>query len=124
MTKEQLRLELLAGKTLSDCFANFVFGQDCEIVKAGSFEISDEIIYIPDIDLNELRAYVDHAVQTDHAEETDEIIADILSCCYTGKDFVAEAHGDIGSAQRLFAQCDWQHPNSLAGELNDEEGAQ
>lgn len=115
MKKSELKNALLAGKTLSQCF-ELREGQECEIVKKEIFSPSDEICYVPDIDLNELREYVAHPVMTEKAEETDEIIADILNCCYTGKDFIDLCGGDAKKAEELFYFCDWQHPSSAIGE--------
>lgn len=120
MTKEKLRSKLLAFGTLGECF-DFRAGQECEIFKGDGFEASDQIIYVPDIDLNELREYVDHAVMTDSEAETDEIIDEIVSCCYTGNDFLEECGGDLRKAKRLFEYCDWQHPSSALPEIEDED---
>ena len=46
---------------------------------------------------------------------------EVLSCCYTGKDFLDEFDGDAVLAERLFWYCDWQHPSSAACEIEDEE---
>ena len=47
MTKRELKDKLLTGSVLEDLF-EFSDGQDCLIYK-GNFEVSDQIIYIPDI---------------------------------------------------------------------------
>lgn len=118
MKKSELKTKLLAGYTLTDCF-EFQAGQECEIFKAPAFNISDDILYIPDVYLNELSQYLDQSVKTDCEENTDEIIADILSCCYTGEDFLAICNGDISLAEHLFRYCDWQHPDSALPEVED-----
>lgn len=52
MNREQVKEELLKGRTLEELF-EFHPGQECDIYK-GEFSLSDEIIYIPDLDLNEI----------------------------------------------------------------------
>lgn len=121
MKKDELKTKLLAGYTLAYCF-EFQAGQECEIFKAPAFNISDEILYIPDVYLNELSQYLDQSVKTDCEEDTDGIIDDILSCCYTGEDFLAICNGDISLAEHLFCYCDWQHPDSALPEVEDDSG--
>ena len=55
MTKNELKMKLEAGAFLVDLF-DFTYGQECLIYK-GNFETSDQIIYIPDVDLNEIDKY-------------------------------------------------------------------
>ena len=100
MTKNELKMKLEAGAFLVDLF-DFTYGQECLIYK-GNFEISDQIIYIPDVDLNE--------IDTESVLE-DEEIENVLDCCYTGNDFVAECSGHEDLAMELFNFVDWQHPN-------------
>lgn len=50
MTAKELKKKLIEGYRLKDLF-HFSDGQDCIIYKS-DFEITDDIIYIPDIDLN------------------------------------------------------------------------
>ena len=88
------------GEHLENIF-QFTDGQECLIYK-GDFEVSDNIIYIPDIWLNELN--------TD-SKATEEDIEDIINNCYTGKDFMEECHDIENVAKRLFNTVDWQHPN-------------
>ena len=64
--------------------------------------VSDNIIYIPDIDLN--------GIDTESVLD-DEEIKSVLCCCYTGNDFVKECSGDENLAEDLFCFVDWQHPN-------------
>ena len=52
INKNELKARLKQGEHLEDIF-NFTDGQECLIYK-GKFEKSDNIIYIPDIYLNEL----------------------------------------------------------------------
>ena len=100
MTKNELKMKLEAGAFLVDLF-DLTYGQVCLIYK-GNVEISDQIIYIPDVDLNE--------IDTESVLE-DEEIENVLDCCYTGNDFVAECSGHEDLAMELFNFVDWQHPN-------------
>ena len=68
----------------------------------------DEIIYIPDVDLNEIP--LDEQIPEDD-------ISDIVGYCYTWQDFLDDMEGDAEQAFRLFNYVDWQHPSSAAGEL-------
>ncbi len=100
---------------MNDAF-EFRSGQDCEIFKADAFVPGDEVIYIPDTDLND--------IPLDEPIADDEAIEDVLDCCYTGNDFLAEVEGDADAAVRLFWFCDWQHPSSVVDEgvlFDDEE---
>ena len=112
MTKNELKMKLEAGAFLVDLF-DFTYGQECLIYK-GNFEISDQIIYIPDVDLNE--------IDTESVLE-DEEIENVLDCCYTGNDFVAECSGHEDLAMELFNFVDWQNPNiqDLLDGYDDEE---
>lgn len=74
---------------------------ECLIYK-GEFEVSDNIIYIPDIYLNKLNLGV---------VATGENLNDILKNCYTGNDFLKECNGYKNIAKALFDFVDWQHPN-------------
>lgn len=112
MTKNELKMKLEAGAFLVDVF-DLTYGQECVIYK-GNFEISDQIIYIPDVDLNE--------IDTESVLD-DEEIANVFDCCYTGNDFVAECSGHEDLAKELFNFVDWQHPNiqDLLDGYDDEE---
>lgn len=107
VTKEELKELLDEGKPLNEIF-NFTPGQDCEIYAAYDFDKAkpDDIIYIPDIDLNEI--CVDSTVYYD-----DEI-EHIMSCCYTKQDFIDECKGNEKLAWDLFCAVDWQHPDVIA----------
>lgn len=100
MTKKALKDNLASGACLTELF-NLTDGQDCMIYK-GKFEVSDQIIYIPDVDLNE--------IETDTVLE-DEAIANVLNHCCTGNDFVEACQGHEELAKELFEFVDWQHPN-------------
>ena len=112
MTKKEVKDKLVTGVFLVDLF-DFSDGQDCLIYK-GDFEVSDQIIYIPDIDLNE--------IDTDSVLG-DEEIENVISNCYTGNDFVMECNGHEDLARDLFGLVDWQHPNiqDLLEGYDDEE---
>lgn len=116
MTKKELESKILLGTPLDKCFS-FTAGQECEIFKANRFEVSDEIIYIPDLYLNELSEYVTYYSPIDALE----VAQNVLDCCYTGKDFLELCSGDLQKAEMLFDYCDWQHPSSALPEIEDED---
>ena len=96
LAKQELMVQLRHGHTLNDHLA-FGPGQNCEIFKADKFYHGDEVIYVPDVSLNQIP--LDRPI-TD-LEELDEV----LSNCYTGQDFIDECHGDVEKAKRLFCYC-------------------
>jgi hypothetical protein len=96
MTKLEAQKLLEQGKRVSEIFP-LTPGQDCMIYK-GEWLNSPDIIYIPDIDLNELDAYYLSA-------------EDKVGNMYTAQDFINEAYGNVKAAEGLFNFCDWQHPN-------------
>lgn len=110
MTRVELMAALKAGKIMEELLPS-VSGQECEIYKASSFVLGDDIIYIPDIWLNEIPYHT--------AISDDEDIEEILLSCYSGNDFLEECGGNAQLAERLFWLCDWQHPSSLLPELMD-----
>ncbi len=112
LTKQELRLQLQQGHTLNDLLA-FGPGQDCEIFKADKFYPGDVVIYVPDVSLNHIP--LDRPI-TDPKE-----LAEVLSNCYTGQDFISECGGDVEKAEHLFCYCDWQHPSSAVDELADDD---
>lgn len=101
ITKECLRKELECGKALEEIF-EFTDGQDCIIYK-GKFDLenAENIIYIPDIFLNDID------IETDFLTEYE--IKNVLNNCYTTKDFMVEAQGHVNLAESLFDYVDWQH---------------
>ena len=111
MTKNEVIKELQAGKTLEDLF-EFTDGQECLIYKADEFEVSDNVIYIPDIFLNE--------IVTDRVL-TEEEIEDLYDHLITGNDFLEECNNKEDAARLLFSWCDWQHPtvHDIKQELNE-----
>lgn len=112
LIKQELRAKLQQGHTLIDLLA-FGPGQDCEIFKAEKFYPGDVVIYVPDVYLN--RIPLNRPI-TDPEE-----LEEVLSQCYTGRDFIDECSGDVEKAKRLFYYCDWQHPSSAMDELTDDE---
>ena len=110
MTKTELIAQLANGKSL-DSILKFRPGQDCMIFKAEEFRPGKEILYIPDIDLNE--------IPVDKEGLTDDEIESILNECFTGDDFLDEAEGNRKLAQELFNYVDWQHPSSVFHEVFD-----
>ena len=114
MTVKEVKKRILKGECLSDMF-EFTDGQDCMIYK-GEWNPGDEVIYIPDIDLNEI-CINRHLVKMLDEEE----IEDVLSCLYTGKDFMELADGDEELAKEVFDYVDWQHPSSALDEITADE---
>ena len=112
MTREDIRSALSAGKMLIDLLP-FGPGQDCEIFKSDKFSAGDDVIYIPDVLLNEIPIY--------RKVFSQEELEYVLSHCYTGKDVVEECGGDESLAERLFWYCDWQNPSSALAEVADDE---
>lgn len=101
MNREQVKVELLKGRTLEELF-EFQLGQECDIYK-GEFSLSDEIIYIPDLDLNEIPIH-----EVVEKEEVDRVV----NAMYSGMDFLEQCGGKEDLARELFEYCDWQHPSS------------
>lgn len=102
MTKEKLAQKLREKNSLESLLP-FTEGEDCEMYKAERFEVSDNIIYIPDVDLNNIFIDVD--------DNSEKEIENILRCCYTGKDFLSECRDNEELARELFQLVNWQHPN-------------
>lgn len=113
MTKDDLREAFHQGFCLADILT-LSPGQDCMMFKEEAFRTDDEVIYIPDMCLNEITAYC-----VPRPEEVDHIIHN----CYTGQDLIALCDGDKALAYRLWCYCDWQHPSSALPECeyDDEE---
>lgn len=111
MTKTELKEELLNGATMDSLFA-FTKGEECLIFHADRFSMADDIIYIPDTGLNKIPLN-----KTIVADRVDEVVSN----CYTGKDFMDEAGGDSRLAERLFWLCNWQHPVSAHDDINDDD---
>lgn len=130
MTKEILHQYLLEGKTLSQILP-FSDGQECMIFKAESFVSGNEILYVPDIDLNQIPIDLDLSEDNSMqdcgkgwaAMTAAEQIKLVLSYCYTGDEFITECDGNEELAKRLFYYVDWQHPCSALPEVDDGEDA-
>ncbi len=110
MTTKEIREYLNTGKSLCDVL-ELTEGQECEIYKASTFDTAkpDEVVYIPDLRLNEIPAIEEGL--------TPDVIEEILSYCYTVQDFIDEMEGDIRKAEELFDFCDWQHPSSAVVDM-------
>ena len=91
MNREQVKVELLKGRTLEELF-EFQLGQECDIYK-GEFSLSDEIIYIPDLDLNEIPIH-----EVVEKEEVDRVV----NAMYSGMDFLEQCGGKEELAKELF----------------------
>ena len=100
ITKQTLRELLSKGTTLESIF-EFKEGQNCLIFKAEKFKDTEDIIYIPDITLNEIEV-----TRPLDAEGIDHVIQ---HCC-NGKDFINECRGNEQLAEALFDFDDWQNP--------------
>ena len=108
MTKKEICEQMLQGKTLQQTVGDFIWGQDCLIFKAEKFSATDDVIYIPDVGLNEIP--IDSTLSANEVQE-------ISSEFFTGMDFIEECQGNIQMAERLFWYCDWQHPSSALPEI-------
>lgn len=99
MIREEAKKLLLEGKKIGEIF-DLIPGQECMIYKGEwpDDTSSEDIIYIPDIDLNEL-------------DDSDVPVSEKLSLMYTAGDFLKEAGGNILAAKDLFDFVDWQNPN-------------
>lgn len=115
MTKKELFRALLCGSTMQELLP-LIQGQECLIYKADKFSISPNVIYVPDVSLNEIPYGED-------LSDDPEAIHDLLGYCYTGLDFLNECNGNAELAERLFWYCDWQHPSSALPEVEDDEEA-
>ena len=131
MTKSELKAQLLSGKPLNTILS-FRDGQECTIFKADSFCTDDHIIYIPDLDLNEIPDSLDLSIDNSMQEASngawgsftaEEQVNLVLSYCYTGEDFCQVCGGDEALAYRLFCYVDWQHPSSAHPEVEYEDDA-
>lgn len=128
MTKTELRELLRQGWTLDQLF-QWTEGQDCMIFKADDFIPGDEVLYIPDLGLNDIptdvKLNVDNSMNKDYPGwpnmTAEEQIRVVLSYCYTGADFIEQCEGDEALAYRLFWYCDWQNPCSAYPEICDKE---
>lgn len=104
MTKDRLKKELLNGKRLNELF-DFTDGQECLIYKGNFTEntLADEIVYIPDIYLNDIDI---NKVYDDKTE-----IERIISECFDAADFIRICKYHTSIAFDLFNLVDWQHPD-------------
>ena len=110
MTKEILISRLKNGEILEDILP-LSDGQECLIYKADTFSSGEDIIYIPDVFLNN--------IPYDRPCTSDEDIRAIISRCYTGEDFLLEVNGCEKSARYIFSYVDWQHISSCIDEIEE-----
>ena len=110
MTRKEVRERIWERGCLSDMF-EFTDGQDCIIYK-GDWNPGDEIIYIPDMYLNEI-----HINRPLINSSTENEINEVINNYYTGKDFMELCYNDEELAKYLFYYVDWQHPSSAVDEL-------
>ena len=129
MTKAELREELKKGHRLDELL-KFGPGQDCTMFKAEKFALGDEVIYVPDVDLNEIPISIDLSVANSIMERYDPKFGPmeakyqiewVLGFCYTGDEILNEANNDKELAHSLWWYCDWQHPSSALPEVVDDE---
>lgn len=106
MNKQEIVGQLKKGKILSHLF-DFTDGQECLIYK-GNFTATDDVIYIPDIYLNEIPINI---------PLTKERLKDIEYDLYSGNDFINECNGNVRLAKELFDFCDWSHPSSALSDI-------
>lgn len=108
MTKDKLKSEVLAGRTLREILP-VTSGQCCEIAKAPAFRPGDDVIYVTDLWLRD--------IPTDEPIHDPDVLADLMDMAYTGNDFIRTCQGDARMAAALFGYVDWQHPGSALPEL-------
>lgn len=125
MTKAELKALLLGGSPLNTILT-FRDGQECTIFKADDFCLDDHIVYIPDLDLNEIPYDLDLSIDNSMQEASngawsgltaEEQVNIVLSYCYTGAQFVELCEMDEALAYQLFCYVDWQHPSSALDEV-------
>lgn len=128
MTKYEAMIRLLSGEAMDSIF-QFRPGQECMMFKADEFIAGDEIIYIPDIDLNEIPVDIDLSVPNSMMDASNggwgpmtatEQVDLALSYCYTGKDFIDQCEGNEKMARELFSYVDWQNPSSAYPEVAED----
>lgn len=111
MTINEVRERLLNGACLNEIF-DFIPGQECDIYKAKEWNPGDDVIYIPDIYLNNLNIHIPFLSNE---------VSDVLSYCYTGKDFMELCDGNEELAKELFDYVDWESPSSALDEIDYKE---
>lgn len=107
MNKKELWKCLSAGKKLVDIMP-VIPGDDCLITAVTGEEYdkcrNDDIVYIPDFDLNEI------IYNKDISARPGEMLH-VIEYCYTKQDFLNLCKGNKRMAYSLFCLCDWQNPN-------------
>lgn len=102
ITKNELMKKLLKGDSLQLILPSSP-GQGCDYFTTYEWPEKDDIIcYIP--------SYQDNRIDPEKKRLTKAEIGNILSECYTKKDFLKEAFYNEACAKDLWSFCDWQHP--------------
>lgn len=105
--KENLKRCLEEGTPLLNLFvfseAAFYDNQKGPLVYKGTWDLSDQVIYIPAEDSNKNSIPIDRALQK-------EEISAVIEECFTGEDFLAKAKGNIKLAEELFNFVSFQSP--------------
>lgn len=105
--KENLKSCLEEGIPLIYLFvfseAAFYDNQKGPLVYKGTWDLSDQIIYIPAEDSN------GNSIPIDRALQENEIPA-VIEECFTGEDFLSKSSGNIRLAEELFNFVSFQSP--------------
>lgn len=109
MNKRNIINRLMRGENIGDILL-LRTGQECEIYKADSFLDTNDVIYIPDISLNNIKFAKD---DIDEYWTEDEEVQRLKGDMYTGREFVEMCGGNRELAEELFNYVDWQHPGSV-----------
>ena len=129
MTKADVRKALQQGKRLDEILS-FGPGQDCTIFKAEKFSLWDEVIYVPDVELNEIPICIDLSIDNSIRDQHDPKFGPmearyqiewVLSYCYTGEEILYVCNDDKALAYRVWCYCDWQHPGTALPECEYED---
>lgn len=105
MTKQDIHTLLRKGLAVKDILP-LRPGQVCDIYKSHTFHISDEVVYMAELDKTRL-------YETEKLDTFD--IEDVLSRCFTGKDFLRCTDNNKAHAAELFAFCSGETPDAAAG---------
>ncbi len=105
MKKAEILSRLKEGEKI-ERILSLSWGQDCPIYKAAAFTEGDDVIYVPDVWLNEIE------FQTGDGWDEEAEEKRLRGMLYTGDDILAECGGNRKLAEELFNCLDWQHPSS------------
>ena len=100
--KEEIIGRLAAGEYIGDILP-LSDGQECWIYKQ-PFSPGDDVIYIPDTDLNEVVYIIEEGWDAQEEE------ARLKGVMYTGDEILALCGGNIRLAKNLYSGLDWCHP--------------